>query len=208
MRARRSWLLSCCADVGPLAERFWLRDVDRRASGEPAKKAKMAPATQDTDGAAEQNSNAGGDGGKTEQTGRAEEGEALHAGDTPLPVGMQGNVLVFGFVLCSWSVEFGRETIYDDQGKVEKQIVGPMFSLHPAGPQFRWYTINKRRKSFSHPRRCLEHLAQCLDDKLRMGGGPQKQAKAQILKRQYIVALCSPYTGTELTFENTNLPKP
>jgi hypothetical protein len=118
MRARRSWLLSCCADVGPLAERFWLRDVDRRASGEPAKKVNIAPATQDADGAAEQKANTGGDGGNKEQTGRGEEYEALHAGDTPLPVGMQGNVLVFGFVLCSWSVEFGRETIHHKNSKM------------------------------------------------------------------------------------------
>lgn len=146
--------------------------MDQRASGEPARKKRRPKKTaaEGTDGAAEQQATAGG-----EQAGPAADDE--RDGDTPLPVGMQGNVLVFGFVLCAWSVEFGRETIYNDQGKVEKQTVGPMFALHPAGPQFRWYTVNNLRKSFSHPRRCLEHLAQCLDDKLRMGGAPQKQAK-------------------------------
>ena len=103
----------------------------------------------------------------------------MDAGDTPLPVGMRGSVLVFGFVMCSWGIEFGREALVDKEGNDSGYgPAGPTFALHPVGPQFRWYSVNKLRKSFAHPQRCLEHLAKELDDKLRLNGSPQKEARS------------------------------
>lgn len=155
--------------VGPLAQRFWVSSVDQRASGLPPPRKKTTHnAAPGEEGIADSK-----EGGAAAAHQQLDE----HAGDTPLTVGMQGSVLLFGFVMCSWSVDFGRETTYDDTGKVAKQTSGPMFALHPVGPNFRWYTITKMRKSFSHPRRCLEHLAQCLDDKMKLNGEPQKTAR-------------------------------
>jgi hypothetical protein len=134
------------AYAGPLAHNFWVESVDRRASGLPAKRKKAEHTLVQSD--------------TSESATPPAIKEDDHAGETPLPVGMKGSVLVFGFVLCSWSVEFGREIIYDDEGHIAKQICGPMFSLHPVGPKFRWYITSKCRREFSHPRRCLEHLAQ------------------------------------------------
>jgi hypothetical protein len=162
------------AYVGPVADAFWMDSVDRRAAGLRLKTSWRARPVDPEAIAAEVAGSSSID--PTAQQGAEEKDK--HVGGTPIPVGMQGTVLVFGFALCAWSVKFGREVFVDDYGNVEKQLTGPMFSLHPVGPEFRWYALSKLHKHFSHPKKALEHLAECLDDKLKLGRAPQESAKA------------------------------
>ena len=113
-----------------------MQSIDRRASGlpKPRKKKTEEPAQMEDDVRVKPSST--GD-SVTKQKSMAVENVDDHAFDTPLPVGMQGSVRVFGFVWCSWEVVFGRETILDDHGNVTSSWSGPMFSLFPVGKQFR-----------------------------------------------------------------------
>jgi len=132
--------------VGPQADEFWVRSVDadptahrliRQKRKEARRELLLAQTTVSVQrvAAADQ---------MHEHDKRQE-----HDGDTPLPVGMQGTVRVFGWILCTWAVEFGRETLLDDHG-VQTSRSGPMFALRPVGPLWRWFEMAKLRRSFRH----------------------------------------------------------
>jgi hypothetical protein len=159
--------------VGPQADEFWVRSVDadptahrliRQKRKEARRELLLAQTTVSVQrvAAADQ---------MHEHDKRQE-----HDGDTPLPVGMQGTVRVFGWILCTWAVEFGRETLLDDHG-VQTSRSGPMFALHPVGARWRWFEMAKLRRSFKHPEACLGHLAQQIDAKLKMDGALEKKAR-------------------------------
>jgi len=155
-----------CSYVGPLSDRFWLEAVDRSASGLPPKKQVKHAAVLEGSSVARDSAPA------------VSGGDLQHVCETPIAVGMQGSVVVFGFVMCSWSVEFGRESAALGDKSTSQVASGPLFALHPVGPQFRWHTICKMRRSFAHPRKCLDYLALCLDEKMKLGGAPLKHAKS------------------------------
>ena len=97
--------------------------------------------------------------------------------DVPLPVGMRGHVLLFGFALCEWEVSAGQIRVgAGDSGEGGKAVESPLFSIWPVGGDFKWFRQGGLRQRFASSRQALEHIACSLDDKLKLGGNARESA--------------------------------
>jgi hypothetical protein len=82
--------------------------------------------------------------------------------DAPLPLGMRGNVVVFGFVPCEWEVSRALIKMDPENNVCIQRVV---FSLWPTGRDFSWFKGDVWRQRFATPKAALLHLQVAVNER-------------------------------------------
>ncbi|EKX32886.1 hypothetical protein GUITHDRAFT_156207 [Guillardia theta CCMP2712] len=93
--------------------------------------------------------------------------------DIPIPIGMKGNIFLFGCVPCKWETSFGVDNTGNEQHNPSPRV---LFNLLPIGPDFKSVRMLLGANLHSNPATCLMNLALELDKSLTGQGAFRKLA--------------------------------